>query len=55
MWAGPHHLLYSSLPDWVQSVGSVFSLVLLMPSLGSAANGLMTFNGSWDKVRTDPP
>src|SRR5690606_31787321 len=54
MWAGPHHLLYSSLPDWVQSVGSVFSLVLLMPSLGSAANGLMTFNGSWDKVRTDP-
>src|SRR5690554_6896930 len=54
MWAGPHHLLYSSLPDWVQSVGSVFSLVLLMPSLGSAANGLMTFSGSWDKVRTDP-
>lgn len=54
MWAGPHHLLYTSLPDWVQSVGAAFSLVLLMPSLGSAANGLMTFNGAWDKLRTDP-
>ena len=54
MWAGSHHLLYTALPDWVQSVGMVFSLVLLMPSLGSAANGLMTFNGSWHKVRTDP-
>jgi len=54
MWAGPHHLLYTSLPDWVQSVGAAFSLILLMPSLGSAANGLMTFNGAWDKLRTDP-
>ncbi|MDY0065780.1 MAG: cytochrome-c oxidase, cbb3-type subunit I [Steroidobacteraceae bacterium] len=54
MWAGSHHLMYSALPDWVQSVGMVFSLVLLMPSLGSAANGLMTFNGSWDKLRSDP-
>ena len=47
MWAGPHHLLYTALPDWVQSLGMAFSLILLMPSLGSAANGLMTFNGSW--------
>src|SRR5215510_7986800 len=54
MWAGPHHLLYSAMPDWVQSVGMAFSLILLMPSLGSAANGLLTFNGSWDKLRTDP-
>ena len=54
MWAGSHHLLYTALPDWVQSVGMVFSLVLLMPSLGSAANGLLTFNGAWDKLRTDP-
>jgi cytochrome c oxidase cbb3-type subunit 1 len=54
MWAGPHHLQYTALPDWVQSVGTAFSLVLLMPSLGSAANGLMTFNGSWDKLKTDP-
>jgi len=54
MWAGAHHLLYSALPDWVQSVGMAFSLVLLMPSLGSAANGLMTFNGSWHRLRTDP-
>jgi cytochrome c oxidase cbb3-type subunit 1 len=54
MWAGAHHLLYTALPDWVQSVGMVFSIVLLIPSLGSAANGLMTFNGSWDKLRSDP-
>jgi cytochrome c oxidase cbb3-type subunit 1 len=54
MWAGPHHLLYSSLPDWVQSVGMAFSVILLMPSLGSAANGLLTFNGSWHRLRTDP-
>jgi cytochrome c oxidase cbb3-type subunit 1 len=54
MWAGPHHLQYSALPDWVQSVGAAFSLVLLMPSLGSAANGLMTFNGAWHKLKTDP-
>ncbi|HHX82370.1 MAG TPA: cytochrome-c oxidase, cbb3-type subunit I [Pseudomonadaceae bacterium] len=54
MWAGSHHLMYTALPDWVQSVGMVFSLVLLMPSLGSAANGLLTFNGSWHRLRTDP-
>ncbi|WP_237392666.1 cytochrome-c oxidase, cbb3-type subunit I [Steroidobacter denitrificans] len=54
MWAGSHHLMYTALPDWVQSVGMAFSLVLLMPSLGSAANGLLTFNGAWDKLRTDP-
>jgi cytochrome c oxidase cbb3-type subunit 1 len=54
MWAGGHHLLYTSLPDWVQSVGMAFSIMLFMPSLGSAAQGLLTFNGSWTKVRTDP-
>ena len=54
MWAGSHHLLYTALPDWVQSVGMVFSIVLIMPSMGSAANGLMTFNGSWHKLRIDP-
>ena len=54
MWAGSHHLMYTALPDWVQSVGMAFSLVLLMPSWGSAANGLLTFNGSWHKLRTDP-
>jgi cytochrome c oxidase cbb3-type subunit 1 len=53
MWAGSHHLLYTSLPDWVQSVGVAFSVLLLMPSLGSAANGLLTFNGSWGMLRTD--
>ncbi|MEI7037488.1 cytochrome-c oxidase, cbb3-type subunit I [Fulvimonas yonginensis] len=54
MWAGSHHLMYTALPDWVQSVGMAFSLVLLMPSWGSAANGLMTFNGSWPRLKTDP-
>ncbi|MCC7150518.1 MAG: cytochrome-c oxidase, cbb3-type subunit I [Rubrivivax sp.] len=54
MWAGSHHLMYTALPDWVQSVGMAFSLVLLMPSWGSAANGLFTFNGAWHKVRHDP-
>jgi len=54
MWAGPHHLLYTALPDWVQSLGVAFSLILLMPSWGSAANGLMTFNGSWRLLKTDP-
>jgi cytochrome c oxidase cbb3-type subunit I len=54
MWAGSHHLLYTALPDWVQSVGMAFSLILLIPSWGSAANGLLTFNGSWDKLKTDP-
>jgi cytochrome c oxidase cbb3-type subunit 1 len=54
MWAGAHHLMYTALPDWVQSVGMAFSLVLLMPSLGSAANGLLTFNGAWHRLKTDP-
>ncbi|TBR39639.1 MULTISPECIES: cytochrome-c oxidase, cbb3-type subunit I [Dyella] len=54
MWAGSHHLLYTALPDWVQSVGMIFSLILLMPSWGSAANGLMTYNGVWYKLKTDP-
>ena len=54
MWAGSHHLIYTALPDWVQSVGVAFSLVLLMPSWGSAANGLLTFNGSWHRLKTDP-
>jgi cytochrome c oxidase cbb3-type subunit 1 len=54
MWAGPHHLLYSSLPDWAQSLGMVFSLVLLAPSWGGAINGIMTLSGVWHKLRTDP-
>ena len=54
MWAGSHHLMYTALPDWVQSVGMAFSLILLMPSWGSAANGLLTFNGSWHLLKTDP-
>ena len=54
MWAGPHHLHYSSLPDWVQSVGMVFSIVLLAPSWGGMINGAMTLSGAWDKLRTDP-
>nr|WP_238388261.1 cytochrome-c oxidase, cbb3-type subunit I [Sinimarinibacterium sp. NLF-5-8] len=54
MWAGSHHLMFTALPDWVQSVGMVFSLVLLMPSQGSAINGLLTFNGSWHRLKEDP-
>jgi len=54
MWAGAHHLMYTALPDWVQSVGMAFSIILIMPSWGSAANGLMTFNGVWHRVRHDP-
>jgi cytochrome c oxidase cbb3-type subunit 1 len=54
MWAGSHHLMYTALPDWVQSVGMAFSLILIMPSLGSALNGLLTFNGTWDRLRHDP-
>ncbi|MEZ5563244.1 MAG: cytochrome-c oxidase, cbb3-type subunit I [Gammaproteobacteria bacterium] len=54
MWAGPHHLHYTSLPDWAQSVGMVFSLVLLAPSWGGMINGIMTLSGAWDKLRTDP-
>ena len=54
MWAGAHHLMYTSLPDWVQSVGMIFSLILLIPSWGSAFNGLFTFNGVWYKFKIDP-
>ena len=54
IWAGPHHLHYTALPDWTQSVGMVFSLVLLAPSWGGMINGLMTLSGAWDKLRTDP-
>ncbi len=54
IWAGPHHLLYTALPDWAQTLGMVFSVVLWMPSWGGMINGLMTLNGAWDKIRTDP-
>ena len=54
IWAGPHHLHYTALPDWVQSIGMVFSLILLAPSWGGMINGVMTLSGAWDKLRTDP-
>ncbi|QEL54342.1 cytochrome-c oxidase, cbb3-type subunit I [Chromobacterium paludis] len=54
MWAGPHHLHYTALPDWTQSVGMVFSLILLAPSWGGMINGIMTLSGAWHKLRTDP-
>lgn len=54
MWAGPHHLHYTSLPDWAQSLGMVFSLILLAPSWGGMINGLMTVSGAWHQLRTDP-
>lgn len=54
MWAGPHHLQYTALPDWVQSLGMVFSLILLAPSWGGMINGIMTLSGAWHKLRTDP-
>ncbi len=54
MWAGPHHLHYTALPDWVQSLGMVFSLMLLAPSWGGMINGIMTLSGAWHKLRTDP-
>lgn len=54
MWAGPHHLHYTALPDWAQSIGMVFSLILLAPSWGGAINGVMTLSGAWHKLRTDP-
>ena len=54
IWAGPHHLLYNSLPDWAQSLGSVFSIMLLAPSWGGMLNGLLTLRGAWDRVRQDP-
>ena len=53
IWAGPHHLLYNALPDWAQSLGTVFSLMLLAPSWGGMINGLLTLRGAWDKVRED--
>ncbi|MBL0316504.1 MAG: cytochrome-c oxidase, cbb3-type subunit I [Flavobacteriales bacterium] len=53
IWAGPHHLLYSSLPDWAQSLGTVFSVMLIAPSWGGMINGLLTLRGAWDRVRED--
>ncbi|MEO6173110.1 MAG: cbb3-type cytochrome c oxidase subunit I, partial [Arenimonas sp.] len=53
MWAGPHHLHYTAIPDWAQSVGMVFSLILLAPSWGGMINGMMTLSGAWHKLRTD--
>ncbi|HLU07864.1 MAG TPA: cytochrome-c oxidase, cbb3-type subunit I [Woeseiaceae bacterium] len=54
MWAGPHHLHYTSLPDWAQSIGMVFSIILFAPSWGGMINGIMTLSGAWHKLRTDP-
>ncbi|MEE4184802.1 MAG: cytochrome-c oxidase, cbb3-type subunit I [Gammaproteobacteria bacterium] len=54
MWAGPHHLHYTTLPDWAQSLGMVFSLILFAPSWGGMINGIMTLSGAWHKLRTDP-
>ncbi len=54
MWAGPHHLHYTTLPDWAQSLGMMFSLILLAPSWGGMINGIMTLSGAWHKLRTDP-
>jgi cytochrome c oxidase cbb3-type subunit I/II len=54
IWAGPHHLLYTALPDWAQSLGMVFSVMLVAPSWGGMLNGLLTLRGAWDKVREDP-
>jgi cytochrome c oxidase cbb3-type subunit I/II len=54
IWAGPHHLLYTSLPDWAQSLGTIFSIMLIAPSWGGMLNGLLTLRGAWDRVRQDP-
>ncbi|NOX38433.1 MAG: cytochrome-c oxidase, cbb3-type subunit I [Calditrichaeota bacterium] len=54
IWAGPHHLLYTALPDWAQSLGTTFSVMLIAPSWGGMLNGLLTLRGAWDKVRNDP-
>jgi len=54
IWAGPHHLHYTALPDWAQTLGMVFSIMLWMPSWGSMINGVMTLSGAWSKLRTDP-
>jgi cytochrome c oxidase cbb3-type subunit 1 len=54
IWAGPHHLLFTALPEWTQTLGMTFSIILWMPSWGGMINGLMTLSGAWDKLRTDP-
>ena len=54
IWAGPHHLLYTALPDWAQTLGMTFSIILLLPSWGGMINGIMTLSGAWEKLRTDP-
>jgi cytochrome c oxidase cbb3-type subunit 1 len=54
IWAGPHHLHYTALPDWTQTLGMVMSLILLAPSWGGMINGIMTLSGAWEKLRTDP-
>jgi cytochrome c oxidase cbb3-type subunit 1 len=54
IWAGPHHLHYTALPDWTQSLGMIMSLILLAPSWGGMINGIMTLSGSWEKLRSDP-
>ena len=54
IWAGPHHLLYTALPDWAQTLGMIFSVMLIAPSWGGMINGLLTLRGAWDKVRVDP-
>ena len=54
IWAGPHHLHYTALPDWAQTLGMTFSIMLWMPSWGGMINGMMTLSGAWDKLRTDP-
>ena len=54
IWAGPHHLHYTALPQWAQTLGMTFSIMLWMPSWGGMINGLMTLSGAWDKLRTDP-
>jgi cytochrome c oxidase cbb3-type subunit I/II len=54
IWAGPHHLLFTSLPDWTQTLGTVFSIMLIAPSWGGMINGLLTLRGAWDRVRQDP-
>jgi cytochrome c oxidase cbb3-type subunit 1 len=54
IWAGPHHLHYTALPDWTQTLGMTFSIILWMPSWGGMINGIMTLSGAWDKLRTDP-
>lgn len=54
IWAGPHHLLYTALPEWAQALGTVFSIMLILPSWGGMLNGLFTLRGAWDRVREDP-